>query len=92
MKTLLITGVYHIETTNLPILYNVTLWGQHPDLPEITYITHLELSLNVGYTELVRICRKEYCKHYGVNDNNLITLDSLKQIDLYSKKLTYKYK
>lgn len=87
MKTLLICGVFHVETMNLPVLYNVTLFGQTEDKPGIQYITYLELSL-YGYTKLVEVCKGKYCEYFGVDANNLITLDCLHNTKDFKKLLT----
>lgn len=86
MKTLLITGVYLCESVNLPVLYDIDLWGQSDNTPEITFITHLELSLNRGHDELLRVCREKYCNYMGVDDNNITHLDML-----YNAKDYFKY-
>jgi hypothetical protein len=85
MKTLLITGVYFCESQNLPVLYDIDLWGQTDKTPEITFITHMELSLN-GYDALMKVCGEKYCSYMGVDDNNITHLDML-----YNAKDYFKY-
>jgi len=84
MKTLLITGSYLCESSNLPVLYDITLFGQTDDSPEIVLITSFKLSL-FGYDELVRVCKDKFCKYYNVSDNNIIALFSCVNVKSYFK-------
>lgn len=85
MKTILISGVYYCLSANLPVLYDVDLWGQTDENKEITFITHLELSLN-GYDELIRACREKYINYFNTDDNNIIH-----QTSMFNAKDYFKY-
>lgn len=85
MKTILISGVYLYESPDLPVLYDIDLWGQTETSQEITFIAHLELSLN-GYDSLIKVCRQKYCNYFGVDDNNIIH-----QISMFNAKDYFKY-
>lgn len=74
MKTLLICGTYRAE--NKSVFYNVTLFGQIKDKPEIQYITFVK-GFFTGYTNLIKVCKEKFCDYYKINDYNIITLDSL---------------
>lgn len=84
MRTILISGVYLCESPNLPVLYDIDLWGQTETNQEITFITHLELSLN-GYDELIRVCRQKYCNYFNIDDNNIIHQMSMSNAKDYFK-------
>jgi hypothetical protein len=85
MKTILISGIYFCLSPNLPVLYDIDLWGQTDENKEITFITHLELSLN-GYDELIKVCRQKYCNYFSVDDNNIIH-----QMSMFNAKDYFKY-
>jgi len=85
MKTILISGVYLCESPNLPVLYDIDLWGQTKESPEFTFITHLELSLN-GYDELIKVCRRKYIDYFNIDDNNIIH-----QTSMFNAKDYFKY-
>lgn len=64
MKTLIIAGTYQPEGNG--IRYNVTLYGQTPEKPEVQYITHFNEVLN-GYTHLQEFSRSKYANYFGVD-------------------------
>jgi hypothetical protein len=85
MKTILISGVYYCLSPNLPVLYDFDLWGQTEENKEITFITHLELSLR-GYDELIQVCRQKYINYFGCDDNNIVH-----QLSMFNAKDYFKY-
>ena len=85
MKTILISGVYYCLSPNLPVLYDIDLWGQTETSPEITFITHLELSLT-GYDELIKVCREKFINYFNCNDNNITH-----QMSMFCAKDYFKY-
>ena len=74
MKTLLIVGTYVFNDAPQTIKYNVVLYGQTDDFPEITYITTRIISAR-NHASLISECKKVYCKYFNVDDWNIVTLD-----------------
>ena len=74
MKTLIIAGVYQPEGNG--IRYNVTLYGQTNESPEVQYITHFNEVLT-GYTQLQEVSRDKFAKYFSTDLFNIISLDTL---------------
>jgi len=84
MKTLLITGVYYCLSANLPVLYDIELWGQTKDNPQIQLISVYNISLS-GYDNLINFCRAEYSRYFKTDDSNITILDYLHSAKDYFK-------
>lgn len=89
MKTLIIAGSYKIvpytkEENGITVhgsnvQYVVDLFGQTPDQPLMVYISGLK---HLGQFEsLQRACREKYCKYFNTDLNNIISMESLINID-----------
>ena len=85
MKTLIIAGTYKqvpytktengITTHGSNVQYTVELFGQTPDKPLMVYITSVS---HLGQFEsLQRVCREKYCKYFDTDLNNIISMESL---------------
>ena len=85
MKTLLIAGIFCNESNNLPVLYDVTMFGQSDKSPAMQYITHKKLSLPSGYNALITECKEIYCSYFNVDNYNIITLTELIDVKDYTK-------
>lgn len=84
MKTLIITGTYSPEApTQGPkssgVRYNITLYGQTPDKPEVQYITSFNEVLT-GYDHLQTISRRKYCDYFKTDLFNIISLENLQRV------------
>lgn len=81
-KTLIISGTYQHNTQPVilgvrhTVIYNVTIYGQSPESPEVQFITAFKMELN-GYDELQEIARAYYAKYFNTDLFNIVSMDNL---------------
>lgn len=77
MKTLLITGTTNTVENKDKITYNISLFGQTDETPEITFICGLNNLKCDNYGEMISLCKKYFCEYFKVDDFNIITMQNL---------------
>jgi len=81
-KTLIISGTYQHTTHPVilgvrhTVIYDVTLYGQTPESPEVQYITSFKMDLN-GYDELQEVSRAYFARYFKTDLFNIISMDNL---------------
>lgn len=78
MKTLIVTGVVWQDSGNKKLNhYNLTLFGQTRECPEVEYIKSTFLHSEIGYSDVIKRCKEIYCEYFDVDKFDIITLENI---------------
>jgi hypothetical protein len=74
MKTLIITGT--AKTINSGVQFDITLFGQSPEQPEVQYITSFAGEF-IENSSMEALARQIYAKYFKTDANNLISMQNI---------------